>query len=69
MVLRRWATRDLRRGDLTALAEAAKGWAQPNDSCIQRLKRRHFLLVKSDGQFVVTFRGHLALMLRHLGIH
>lgn len=69
MVIRRWATRDLRRGDLTALAEIAKGWAQPTDSCIQRLKRRHFILVKSDGQVVLTFRGHLAVRARHLGRH
>jgi hypothetical protein len=40
MVLTRWATVDLRHGDLTALAEIAKGWGQPTDTCIARLKRR-----------------------------
>jgi hypothetical protein len=66
MVLTRWRTLDLRRGDLTALAEIAKGWYEPTDSRIARLKRRQFVSVGRDGQIRVTVRGHMALMVWRL---
>jgi hypothetical protein len=65
MSLWRWATRDLRHGDLTMLsAVASRSLIDPNDISIERLKRRRFLFVKPDGQIIMTFRGHLALMIR-----
>jgi hypothetical protein len=66
MILTRWATFDLRHGDLTALAEIAKGWDQSTDSRMARLKRRQFVSVGRDGQIRVTLRGHLALMVRRV---
>jgi hypothetical protein len=64
MVLTRWLTFDLRHGDLTALAEIAKGWDRPTKSRVARLKRRQFVSVGHDGQVHVTVRGHVALMAR-----
>ena len=37
MVFKRWATRKLRSGDLTALNEIAVRGEKPRDVCIQRL--------------------------------
>jgi hypothetical protein len=65
VVLRRWATRDLRHGDLTTLSAVAIGsLIDASDTSIQRLQRRQFVLVKPDGQIVLSFRGRLALMIR-----
>jgi hypothetical protein len=45
-------------------AVASRSLIDPNDISIERLKRRRFLFVKPDGQIIMTFRGHLALMIR-----
>jgi hypothetical protein len=57
-------TLDLRLGDLTALAQIGKGWEQPTDSRVARLKRRQFVSVGRDGRIRVTLRGRIALMVR-----
>jgi len=63
--LRRWAGRKLHRGDLTMLAAIAHGNATaPQQNSIDRLAQRHFVVQKSDGQFAVTLRGHMALIVR-----
>ena len=63
--LRRWAGRKLHRGDLTMLAAIAHGNATASrHNSIDRLAQRHFVMQKSDGQFAVTWRGHMALMVR-----
>jgi hypothetical protein len=64
MVLTRWVTFALRHGDLTELAEIARGWYEPNESQMTRLKRRQFVSVGRDGRVRVTLRGHMALMVR-----
>jgi hypothetical protein len=70
MVLRRWATRDLRRGDLTTLAAIASGSViDPNEKLIQRLKRRHFVIEKLDGEIMLSFRGRMALIIRRAMRH
>jgi hypothetical protein len=66
MVLTRWVTLDLRHGDLTALAEIAKGWREPTDSRVARLKRRQFVAVGRDGRIRVTVRGQIALLVRRV---
>ncbi len=65
MVLRQWATRDLRHGDLTTLGAIATGLLiDAKDSSIRRLQRRHFVFVKPDGQIILSFRDQMALMIR-----
>jgi len=65
MPLKRWATRDLRHGDLTTLSAIAKGsLIDETDASIERLKRRHFVFVKPDGQITLSFKGQMALMIR-----
>jgi hypothetical protein len=59
-------TLDLRLGDLTALAAIAKGWDEPTDSRITRLKRRQFVSAGRDGRVRVTLRGHMALVVRRI---
>lgn len=64
MVFKRWATRKLRSGDLTALNEIAVRGEKPRDVCIQRLSERRFIAVRPGGKVAVTLRGRAALMIR-----
>jgi len=61
--IRRWSTRKLRSGDLTALAAIADGSAAVAE-CVDRLARRRFVAKKPDGRIVVTLRGHMALVIK-----
>lgn len=54
-----WATRDLRAGDLSALADVAKGSALDSGTRTERLRRRGFLARRGR---TITFRGRLALL-------
>ncbi len=63
MGLKRWSTRKLRPGDLTALAAIADGSAAPKETSVNRLAQRHFITRKADGRMAVTARGHVALMI------
>jgi hypothetical protein len=49
MVFRRWATRKLHTGDLTALLALANGGQRPSDTCLDRLSRRGFVLLDANG--------------------
>lgn len=62
--LRRWSIRRLKPGDLTALASIADGSARSTSRSIERLARRHFIVRRSGGQFIVTLRGRVALMIK-----
>jgi hypothetical protein len=63
-LLRWWATRHLRTGDLTALAAIAESGEKPKDVCFQRLSERRFVARESTGELAVTFRGRMALEIR-----
>ncbi len=64
MIFRRWATRGLRSGDLTALAALANCGPTPNNSSAERLRQRQFIRVNANGRASVTLRGHFALVIR-----
>jgi hypothetical protein len=62
--MRRWVTKNLRPGDLTALAEIAREmWADPQAERLDRLKRRGFAKKKAEKP-VVTMLGRAALWVR-----
>jgi len=63
-LLRWWATRKLRTGDLAALAAVAQSGERPKDVCFQRLSARRFVATEPDGRLCVTFRGRMALEIR-----
>ncbi len=64
MIFRRWATRGLRSGDLTALAALANNGPRPNNGCAERLRQRGFISLDANGQASVTLRGQLPLLIR-----
>jgi hypothetical protein len=64
MLLKWWATRKLRTGDLTALAAIANGGERPKEVCFKRLSERKFVATQPTGQLCVTFRGRMALEIR-----
>lgn len=64
MVLKRWATRHLRSGDLSALAALARTGAKPHNVSLQRLSRRRFVATVPGGITGVTLRGQVALLVR-----
>jgi hypothetical protein len=68
MVLRWWARKDLRRGDLTTLSEVAKGttWGKPDPDRLERLDRRGFLAKRANDELAVTLKGRTALWVRRL---
>lgn len=62
--MRRWATRDLRAGDLTALRDVAKGRGNPKDPRFNRLRNRGFVKESKTGTLRVTILGWLALLIK-----
>jgi hypothetical protein len=65
MAFRLWLTRDLYRGDLTALGYARRGVVFDIDvDQINRLRRRGFLRYGLFGGLCITMKGRLALVLR-----
>jgi hypothetical protein len=60
-----WATRNLRRGDLTALATLARAGTSPDHDQWQRLEFRGFVRAKTNGRASVTAWGRLALLARN----
>jgi hypothetical protein len=60
MFLRRWARKDLRPGDLTALRELTwdDRWGDPNPARLRRLDKRGFIK-----GLRVTMKGRVALLL------
>lgn len=69
MSVKRWATRNLYSGDLTALREIVKGTQKaPQESQIARLQRRRFVALRRDRRPSVTPSGRLALLIRRLPI-
>jgi hypothetical protein len=70
MAFRLWVTRDLYRGDLTALAYAKRGNVFVIDADqIKRLRRRGFLRHGLFGGLRVTVKGRLALAMRSAVAH
>jgi hypothetical protein len=65
MFWRRWARKDLRPGDLTALLELTRGgrWNDPNSARLQRLRRRGFIKEHEGDRLRVTMKGRVALLL------
>jgi hypothetical protein len=59
-MIKEWATRGLRAGDLTALAAIGKG-AKADSDRIARLVRRGFLAERGDDAFAITVLGRVAL--------
>jgi hypothetical protein len=65
MAFRLWLTRDLYRGDLTALSFARRGNVFDIDlDQVNRLRRRGFLRHGLLGGLRVTMKGRLALVVR-----
>ena len=69
MTIRRWATRGLRQGDLTALKRIARGAAGLGRRQAERLRRRGFVARRKNGRPAVTVHGRLALLVKTLSIH
>ena len=64
---RPWLTRGLFRGDLSALAELARGPAlDAGYDQLERLKDRGFVKRKLSGSFRMTLKGYFALVVRVL---
>jgi hypothetical protein len=69
VAIRRWATRNLRPGDLTALAEIARArYVDTQAERIERLNRRGFVK-KTANKPMVTLLGRTALWVRHFTKH
>ena len=66
--MRRWVTRELRSGDLTALKGVARGESNLQDGQLERLLKRGFLRNGTDGRPRLTIPGRLALILRAIGL-
>ena len=66
--LRRWATRDLRSGDLTALRGFARGDSNPHEDHCERLLRRGFLRESANSTYKLTVAGRLALIIRAISL-
>jgi len=65
-----WARRDLKRGDLSALSEVAKGYSSNHEADrIERLQRRGFIKVSPQDKLRPTFTGRAALWLRRHSRH
>ena len=62
-----WARRGLRRGDLTALAEIGRRSGANEADRLDRLSRRGFVTIASDGSASLTAKGRFALIARRLG--
>lgn len=62
--MRKWATRDLRAGDLTALRDVAKGGGNSKDPRFDRLRSRGFVKESKTGTLSVTVLGRLALLIK-----
>jgi len=60
-----WLTRDLYRGDLSALTQLVRGASfDVTYDQIGRLKKRGFVRSNFFGTFSVTFKGYIALIVR-----
>jgi hypothetical protein len=58
---RRWARKDLRSGDLSALLDLSRAGRRPIPARLQRLRRRGF--IDGDDAARVTMKGRVALLL------
>lgn len=64
MILKKWLTYDLRRGDLHALVDiAAANGRAPDLDQLERLNRRGFISYKLN-KAKLTAKGRLALLIR-----
>ncbi len=66
MFIRKWATRNLRAGDLTALSAILNGSSIPEKDRVERLARRRFIAKKNDGRLAITLAGRVALVVRRV---
>jgi hypothetical protein len=67
MFWRRWARKDLRTGDLTALRELTDDtrWGASEPARLERLRRRGFIKGHEGDNLRVTMKGRVALLLGH----
>jgi hypothetical protein len=63
---RKWATRGLHAGDLTALSVLSNGALRADQGRIERLKRRGFVAQRRNGRPSITARGRAALAIKRL---
>lgn len=69
MVVRKWATRGLSAGDLTALRSLARGGSAAEPQ-ITRLKKRGFIKdTVNEKHPSLTLPGRLALIIKRVTIH
>ena len=66
--MRKWATRKLRTGDLTALAAIAHGAMRPEPERVERLSDRGFVTNKQNGDVSATLAGRIALLIKRLSM-
>jgi len=66
MFIRKWATRNLRAGDLTALSAIRNGSSIPEKDRVDRLMRRRFVAKKTDGRLAITLAGRAALVVKRV---
>ena len=66
-MLRRWATRQLQTGDLTALQDIKSGKAIESHSRIERLRSRGFIGGPAEKP-LITFLGRIALITKRFRI-
>ena len=65
MNFNRWITKELHRGDLSALSNLAKGRPErPTPGQIARLSARGFLKKKVNDVLKITVKGHVTLWIR-----
>ena len=67
MGLRRWATRQLQTGDLSALQDLKSGKRVESRSRIERLRSRGFVRGPVDTP-QITLSGRIALIVRRVGM-
>jgi len=64
--IRKWVTKSLRPGDLTALSDISRRhWDDPKSERFDRLKQRGFVK-KNAERPVITMLGRAALLIRRL---
>lgn len=64
--MRKWATRKLRYGDMTALKAVRTGLRNIEEDRVERLAKRGFIAKNGEGKVVVTILGRIALLFRGL---
>jgi len=67
--IRRWATKNLVPGDLTALRQIADGRDLDDPKRVLRLRARRFVVEREEGRPAITLQGRVALLTKQLILH